>query len=391
MKDIIKSLLAGALALAITPLMTSCDNDDDSNPTLHVPESFVLNTPAYAQNNIYDLSTAESVNLTTSQPDYGFPAATTYEVQVSLDQNFTSVTTVDVPENIRYITLASTYTQANMDVDGIELNNAIVSLFQAANGGADPSGVIMPVYVRLVAHLTGTDTGWCASNVITLSKVVVSYIAVLPAEVYVAGSSIRGGTEAKELGSVYGNEGQFYGIVYMTAGSSLKWGDTSTPSNGYSLTTVNDQVGAGLSEAADGGIAFANGGWYALHMKTSIEDNSVKSTLTVYPATAYVTGAVAGDVWDDPNTGWELTPPADASGEWVSPAFAGSGELRAYIKIPGLDWWRTEFTLYNGNLYWRDADIANDWATNVGAAYSVTCGVGQKLYVDFDYDKGEVK
>ena len=49
MKDIIKSLFVGALALAAMPLMTSCDNDDDSNPTLHTPESFVLNTPAYAQ------------------------------------------------------------------------------------------------------------------------------------------------------------------------------------------------------------------------------------------------------------------------------------------------------------------------------------------------------
>ena len=92
MKDIIKSLFAGALALVAVPLMTSCENDDDSNPTLRTPDSFVLNTPAYAENNTYDLSNAESVNLTTTQPAYGFPAATVYQVQVSLDENFRSVT-----------------------------------------------------------------------------------------------------------------------------------------------------------------------------------------------------------------------------------------------------------------------------------------------------------
>lgn len=397
MKDIIKSLLAGALALAITPLMTSCDNDDDSNPTLHVPESFVLNTPAYAQNNIYDLSTAESVNLTTSQPDYGFPAATTYEVQVSLDQNFTSVTTVDVPENIQYRTLASTYTQANMDVDGVELNNAIVSLYQAANDGADPSGIIMPAYVRLVAHLTGTDTGWCCSNVITLPRVTVSYIATVPSAVYVAGPSIRNGEEAKPLGVVNQAEAQFCGMIYMSAGATLTWGDADAQTNGYDLTSnVDDQANAGLSKAADGSIAFANAGWYSILMKFEVDNanNMLLSTLSIYPGEAYITGNAMGYTGDWPtgDAAGKMTAPADASGQWVSPAFPASGELRAYIKVGDLNWYQTEFTLYNDNIFWRATyDISSNWADNVGDAYSVKCGVGQKLYVDFDYDKGEVK
>jgi hypothetical protein len=86
-----------------------------------------------------------------------------------------------------------------------------------------------------------------------------------------------------------------------------------------------------------------------------------------------------------------MTAPADASGQWVSPAFTAAAELRAYIKVPGIDWWRTEFTLYKGNLYWRTMDIPNDWATNVGSDYSVTCAPGKKLYVNFDYNTGEVK
>ena len=38
------------------------------------------------QPTIYDLKNAQSVELTCSQPDYGFPAATTYTVQASLNK-----------------------------------------------------------------------------------------------------------------------------------------------------------------------------------------------------------------------------------------------------------------------------------------------------------------
>lgn len=391
MKNIIKNMLAPACLLAVLPFMASCETDTDSNPTLQEPTSFVLNTPAYAENNVYDLANAESVNLTTSQPDYGFPIVTSYQVQVSLDQAFTGVTTLEVPENIEYATLENPYTQANMDVNGTELNNAIVNLYQKANAGADPTGIVMPVYIRLVAHVNGTDRGYCCSNVITLPQVVVSYIAVLPTDVYVAGPSIRGGSEPKQLGGVFGNTGEWYGMVYMTAGSSLMYGDAEAQNS--TPITLNDQAGAGLSTTADG-VTFANTGWYALHLQIVIENNSLRSTLNVYPGAANVTGsATGGFVGDDGynDASWAMTAPADASGEWESPAFTGGGELRAYINIPGLDWWKTEFTLYNGNLFWRNADIPANWAENVGQDYSVTCAAGQKLYVNFDYDRGEVK
>ena len=63
------------LPLMVLPLIfASCDTDDGSNPTLdlsHVSEGFVLNTPAYAESNTYDLSQSEGIWLTCSQPNYG--------------------------------------------------------------------------------------------------------------------------------------------------------------------------------------------------------------------------------------------------------------------------------------------------------------------------------
>ena len=57
------------LALLATVALgtTSCSKDDDSNPTLdlsHAGEGFVLNVPANAANNTYDLAAAENVELT---------------------------------------------------------------------------------------------------------------------------------------------------------------------------------------------------------------------------------------------------------------------------------------------------------------------------------------
>lgn len=391
MKNIIKSLLAPAVALAVLPFMASCETDTDSNPTLQHPTSFVLNTPAYAENNVYDLANSESVNLTTTQPDYGFPVVTTYEVQVSLNQAFTEVTGAEVPETVNYETLMSTYDKANMDVSAEEMNNAIVSLYQQDFGG-DPSGKVLDVYVRLAAHVANADNSYCYSNVIKL-PVVISYIATMPKVVYVAAESIHGGTEGKALAPVFGLDAQWYGMVYMSAGASLTWGDADAQDNGAAVTTFDDQADAGLSEAADGGIAFANAGWYVLHFSASIADNTLTSKLTVYPGAAYTTGAPSygeGD-WLDGDASKALTAPADASGEWVSPAFIAGGELRAYIKVPGLDWWRTEFTLYQGNLYWRNVDIPDNWAKNVGSDYSVSCEAGARLYVNFDYDTGRVE
>ena len=101
-------------------------------------------------------------------------------------------------------------------------------------------------------------------------------------------------------------------------------------------------------------------------------------------------GGAAG-TWDEANPAAAMQAPADQNGEWVSPAFTATGELRAYIHIPNVEWWRTEFTLLNGSLYFRDINIPENWAANAGAEYSVSCAPGQKLYVNFDKNTGEVK
>ena len=393
MKKSFKNIVLPALALVTLPFMTSCSKDIDSNPTLQEPTTFHLNTPALALGgNVYDLEKGETLNLTTSQPDYGFPLATTYQVQISLNKDFSDK---DV-EGVEYTTLESTYNKANMNVDAQEINNAVVEMFLDNNPGVSPSGVIMPIYVRLRAHITNSDRGYINSNVIEIPKVVVGYVASLPKNIFLAGSSIRNGEAVKQLAQVAGSKNEdFFGIFYVGENGSIKWGSSTKANKGYKDATVNcNATGVTVSEAADGGIKFDKAGWYTTHLTAKLDkaNNKVDYTINIYPAKAYIIGAAAGNAWNDGDADWELTPAANAAEKFVSPTFAGSGELRAYIKIPGFDWWKTEFTLFSGNIFWREQNAINEnWKTNLGDAYSVACNPGQKLYIDFDNETGEVK
>lgn len=86
MKNILKYSM---LIVAAMMMLTSCSDDRDSNPVLLTPETFVLNTPAYA-NQAIDLVNSDSVSLSWSQPDYGgFPVSTQYHIEISATNEWT--------------------------------------------------------------------------------------------------------------------------------------------------------------------------------------------------------------------------------------------------------------------------------------------------------------
>lgn len=393
-----------SLFVAVTAvLLASCDKDIDSNPTFEPNNgSFTLNTPANAANNTYDLASASGLNLTCTQPDYnGVPYVVKYFVQVSLNKDFGKSGEID------YKQLETSYITASMNVDPLEINNAMISLFRNANGDVAYPAKSRPLYIRLLAtpvNLAGTPQDSVFSNVITLPRVLATYIApklTYPQQLYLVGSSIGDGKDLgfwsywKKMGPVYGNEpqkmGDFYSIIYVPDGGMFKWGEAEGDWRGFSrVAEFDDQAKAGVHAAAnDDNIQFDKGGWYLVYVTTKLGSSAVAHTFHIYPAAAYVIGSAAGENWDDANPDWQLKPNAD--GIWESPVLKGSGELRAYIKVPGLDWWKTEFTLYKGSLYWRVDNIVNSWEENVGADYSVKVNPGQKLFVNFNISTGEVK
>ena len=387
-------------ALVLPLLFTSCDEDRDSNPTLdlsHLAEGFVLNTPALAENNTYDLKSAKNLVLTCSQPNYGdAPYAVKYYAQVSIDPAFVNDPTTTHTELATYAENAS-----NLEFNASEANDAIVSLFQAANPDTSVPEE-MPIYVRLRGVISGTlnqTLGETYSNVITLPSVKATYEAPdakFTDNLFLIGSSIQTPWQSwKAIPKVEGLDGNYYGIIYLPAGGEFKWGTENNDYRGINrLKEINDEAGAGISEGEEQNIKVANAGWYTLHFKGKITEDkkNIDWTLTVYPTKVYILGGSVemSGTWafDD---AYALTAPADKNGKWVSPAFTASAELRAAVKVGKLDWYRTEFTLYKGNVFWRRYDIVNSWAETEGADYSVTTQVGQKLYIDFDNYTAEVK
>lgn len=382
MRKIYKSMLFAVVACL--PFFTSCEDDNGSNPTLSFPESFVLNTPEFAANNVYDLPAASYVNLTTTQPDYGgWPAAVTYAVQVSLDET----------NEEGWTELATTYTAAEISIPATVLNATVLDMYRTAHEDADPEGVLS-LYVRLRAFLadSGEHFGEVFSNVISLN--VLSYDTPseveLPAAIYVCGNSIAEPWNTwKPLAPVYGREGRFYTMVYNNA-DGFKWGYKPNDWFGYDMITEFESLVDGLeiTAASDGNIVFNKEGWYVLEFITKIVGNDVQVKMVIAPGVAGVIGnAVDNASW----SGVTMTPSASKDDAWTFSDFTGSGELRAYIAVPGEDWWRTEFTIFEGELFWRTMDIPDNWAANVGEAYSVAVAPGKTLKINFDRNTGLVE
>ena len=126
---------------------------------MQTPTKFVLNTPAYAESAVYDLENSSSVELTCSQPDYGFTAATVYSVQVSLDNDFTT--------EGKFTTLATTYTTAKMAIDATEIAVAQTTLALEKGITEDRFPLTSKLYVRLKAALMN-GKGEIFSNTVTL-------------------------------------------------------------------------------------------------------------------------------------------------------------------------------------------------------------------------------
>ncbi len=382
-----KKIFYTLLMLAVVGFgFSSCSEDRDSNPTFNnEANSFELNIPGYALNNVYDLEHSDYLTLSTSQPNYGFPVSTVYTTWVSLDnENFES--------------LATTSTSAYIKIPASELNDKILALA----GDKDLSKPI-PIYVYLTAHVFGNDDlGQATSNTITLSKVQ-AYVPVveisLPEKMYIVGSfpASDGWSKFVPLNQAFSQDGFYYGVVYLPAGAEFKINqDNGWKGNdkGYGQITVTDDAGAGLesvdasSDAAN--IRVANGGWYTIIVKGKIANGALQYELITRKAAVYVpSGNLTGLDWGFQD-GWQLTAPAN-EGEWVSPAFSADGELRLAVDC-GIDWWKTEFTVKNdGTLFYRNVDIPNNWAENVGEEFSYQVFAGQKAYINFTQGTGRIE
>lgn len=390
MKKIFNMLLLGIFVL---PMFTACETDDKSNPTLNEPSEFTLNVPPYAANNVYDLKNSKTVELTCSQPDYGFPVATTYNVQVSLDSEFTEK---NGDADANYIQLETACFTAKMEVVASELNAAILDLWAAKHEGQELPADPMSVYVRLKAFITGSDRGTCFSNIIQLPSVLATNENALeiPKKMFLVGSMLDDWKVWKPMVMVTGLKGQFWSLVYFEENAEFKFGTKEKEYIGSddARWSVVDGANSGVKGSNNGNIVVPTAGWYIVYMKTSIKNGDYVFAMTFYPGDVYLSGETTGGVWGFGEE-WKFTAPATGDGSFVSPAMKAAGEVRMNVKLEeGVDWWRVEFTLLNGTIFYRESkDISKSWSENVGAEYSIQGVPGKKMELNFTAGTGEMK
>ena len=386
MKKYIKSTLLMLMSIC---LFTACSDDRDSNPTLVKPTTFVLNTPAIANSNV-DLAHSSAIVLTCTQPDYGFPAATTYTVTVATKE--------DMSDGVQ---LSTKSTSARIELDAQEVASTLTQI--KVDGGATEAEFPMniPVYFQAEAVMTTTngdaleDTR-IKSNVVKLNTVELEFSlppVLLPENIYLIGKFCEWNWDkCVAMAPVYDTNDTFWHLVYIDE-SGIKFNTNKAWDGGevgFAGITINEasELGAEIVEGG-GNIASSNPGWYLMIVKVVLDGRDLKYDVTFNRPEVWLMGTVTpGANFDEKEAGCMFEVPATADGEFISPAFAhdvsGDGGVRAYVKIEGYDWWKSEFIvgLSGDKISYRGKG---------GDQKRVDGKAGQKMYLNFSTDTGKIE
>ena len=156
--------------------LTACEQNTDPKLTIPEDHSFVLNQPAFADQYL-QLTQGNSFEVTCTQPDYGYAAAATYGIEVSLTEDFADFRSIK-PVNPAL---------AKIEILDQDLALALCELhgFTASNYQDLPAEKI---YLRATCEIKGIEGTECVSNVITLNNVKF-YLAIMePGQIYLVGS-----------------------------------------------------------------------------------------------------------------------------------------------------------------------------------------------------------
>ena len=384
MKNIIKSALLVVMSLT---LMTACSDDNDSNPSIQTPTEFKLNTPALVNTPI-DLANSSKIMLTCSQPNYGYTASVQYTVQVATDENMTDA-----------VELSETSNSAKVEIDANLLASTLTNIYVQKGKTEADFPMDVKAYFRLKANIVtsngnvveGTEI---LSNVVSLNKIHLLFSLPpvnLPSHIYVVGNFCDWKWDnCFDMVQVYGTDNTFWRLVYIDdngikLNSADKWNGSEA---GYAGITVSGDCKDDIIDNG-GNIASKNPGWYLVIVTTSVVNREIHYDVQFNKPTIWLIGPAAGSTdYAQEAEGWSFTVPTTKDGDFVSPAFAGSvpggdGDgVRMYVKVPGHDWWHSEFVVLSDKIEYRAT--GGDQARVAGSA-------GQKVYLNFAKGTGEIK
>ena len=384
-----KIFVSALLLISSMCIFTACDDDRDSNPTIQEPETFVLNTPAYAASEI-DLASSKKINFTCSQPEFGYTAAVTYQLQLSLSNSFTlSVDEAEEEEVPDYAVVDETYTSCIIACDASLFSKAVMQLGQWEEDNV-PS--LQSINVRLVANV---DKYTVASNTVEM-KVIPYYIELsdaLPELWYLIGGCIGDGKWTNSVDaigtSIYPmsvvenyeydkktGKGELIFTGYLTTdGFKL----VKTPGSWDDQWGMNDDNPV-KNDGGSGNITDSENGYYIIKLDTKSDKLTIEkleSTPTVYASIC-----MSGSFNDWGNT--EMTPVNTTESVkehihiWFYTLDATDGAKDVKFKLAPTadsDGWGTN---------WGGASFPYGIGTNNGANIPVAAGKYLVVFNDID-------
>lgn len=190
---------------------------------------------------------------------------------------------------------------------------------------------------------------------------------------------------------IHSHPGKFWAMQYFSAGDQIKFCTVKAWSGdfGYGGATIPDAsiAYADVSSSNDGNIVIGKAGWYLMVVTADYTDESQTTfgyTVEFLEPTVWLVGGASNGGWDaiNENEADKFSVPAAGDGEFVSPAFVAGAELRLSIKIEGVEWWQTEFMIFNGKIEYRGT--GDDQAR-------VNVNTGGKAYLNFSDNTGRVE
>ncbi|MDT3387855.1 MAG: DUF5115 domain-containing protein [Bacteroidota bacterium] len=194
-------------------------------------------------------------------------------------------------------------------------------------------------------------------------------------ELFLTGDHYGWGSTWKPLIPVYDTADTFWTIVYLHSGEQFKFAPEAGWGNDFGMqATIVDETNAGVYDSG-GNITITNAGWYLVKVVTG-----AKPIVSFLKPNVYLMGDTAGE-WNIGDTHL-FTVPTTEDGDFVSPAFAKTAEVRMCVSI-GTDWWKTECIV--------NASGKIDYRGKGGDQTPVTVTAGQKAYLNFATGTGSYK
>ena len=377
MKTIFKSTIL--LAVAGLSLFTSCKDDNDSNPTLTQPTTFVLNEVSVTGNIDLEKTTAPII-LTWSQPtpynNFNAPVVPTYWVEMSPTGQFTKAFDANAEDNTGadYFVLDETFSSGkNVEVNAQNLNRSLLQLLGWTESTV-PS--VQKVSIRVKAAVRDasfTEYFPIYSNVVTMNTVpyYIELKAADPEIWWLIGADIADGSWGGDMGKCVIPMQTIDGVEYdaKTGAGEIQW-IGYLGGNGFKLRGALDdgwavQIGQNdggyvKNDGGSGNITVSEPGLYKVTLSTveltKVADGANTTALKIekYDTSApvYSGMAIAGSFndWGDTamtpcSTGWE-------NHDWyITHEFAANDE----VKVKQADSWDFnkggEFVNYSAGMY----------------------------------------